>query len=87
MRYILKKDLLVRKLKNTMMVYNPENSDMYELNDIAGEFYEKLKKNIDFDGILNEFMEEYDEEQSVIEADLKEIERRFMELGILTVEE
>lgn len=81
--YRYNKKLLVRKMNETTMVYNPENSDMYELNGIGQLVLEKVQDDISVEKIVEDFSREFDEDKNVIKRDVEEIFKRFIDLGIV----
>lgn len=85
--YCYNKKLLFRKMNETTMVYNPENSDMYELNGIGQLVLEKVQDDISVEKIVEDFSHEFDEDKEVIKRDVEEIFKRFIDLGIVLLKE
>lgn len=83
MEYIFQKDIIIRNMGETVLAYNPENSDMYELNDVGGEILMLLKTEKPMEEILKELCFLYDVEEGDILQDVTEIIERMMELGII----
>ncbi|MBE5955524.1 MAG: HPr-rel-A system PqqD family peptide chaperone [Lachnospiraceae bacterium] len=83
MKYAFHQDIIIRNMGETVLAYNPENSDMYELNDVAGEILALLKEEKDMEEILRELCTGYNVQEEDILEDVTEIIERMMELGII----
>lgn len=83
--YTFNDSLLIRKRDETTLAYNPDNSDMYEMNDVAGEIIFLLKEEKSIREIVAFLAEEYGEEEAVILADITDLILRFIDLGIIRV--
>lgn len=82
-KYIYNEKLLVRKMEETTMIYNPDNGDMYELNDISQIILEKIQDGKTLGELISHFCIEYDEAEDVISEDVFEVCKRFEKLGII----
>lgn len=83
-KFFYNEKLLVRKMKDTTMIYNPDNGDMYELNDISQTILEKIQEGNSIEEIISFFSVEYDESEEVIRQDVIDVCHRFSELGIIS---
>lgn len=82
-QYSYNDKLLIRKMEEITMIYNPENGDMYELNEIGQLVLDKVQFGIPIVKIIEEFSSEFAEDPSVIKQDVEEIFERFINLGIV----
>ena len=69
------------------MVYNPENGDMYELNDVSSEIFDYLARGISGDEIVRNILLEYDIDEETVIGDLSPLLDRLIELNILILEQ
>ena len=86
-KYSFSEDLMMRKLGETIMMYNPQNGDMYEMNETAAVLIDYLKEGYDGEQILNSICSEYDIDRNTVEEDLDPLVDRFLEIGLLKLEE
>ncbi len=84
--YSISEDLILRNSENTLMVYNKECGDMYEINDVGRDIFEKLMSLKPISLILHELSEEYDVVVDDIIVDVTEFVLRMIDLGIITIE-
>lgn len=78
--------IVFRKVSDeTVMAFNPENGDMYELNDIAHEIITLLKEGIDGTTIIERLTDEYNADENTIVGDISPMLDRLIELKILTI--
>ena len=69
----------------TVMAYNPENGDMYELNNISHEIITLLKEGLNGTAIIERLKDEYDADENIIAGDISPMLDRLIELKILTI--
>lgn len=84
--YTFNKQLIVKHIGETVMAYNPENGDMYEMNEIAIALIEKLISNISGEQIIKDFCEEYNIDEKTIIEDTGPLLERFNDLGLLKLQ-
>ena len=86
--YEVDKKLMYRKVSdNTFMAFNPENGDMYELNDVSEEIISMLSKGMSGVAILEELSRNYDVDEQTIIEDVSPLLDRLVELGILILKQ
>lgn len=83
LEYEYNKEIMIRVMGDTTLVYNPENGDMYELNDVGSEILHLFKDNVGINHIFAKMCEEYDVTKDDIYEDINEIVMRMLELGII----
>lgn len=83
--YLFVEGLMTRDLGETIMVYNPQNGDMYEMNETAALLIEFLQQSYEGEQILNSICKEYDVDRETVEEDLSALVERFLEIGLLKV--
>ena len=76
---------MTRVIGETVMVYNPENGDMYEMNDTAAMLIGYLQEEYSGEEILNKICREYDVSESIVEEDLEPLLDRLLEIGLLKI--
>lgn len=69
------------------MAFNPENGDMYELNDVSEEIISMLSKGMSGVTILEELSKNYDVDEQTIIDDVAPLLDRLVELGILILKQ
>lgn len=85
-KYSVNDKMLFRKVSDeTVMAYNPENGDMYELNNISHEIITLLKEKLDGTTIIERLTDEYDADENTIAEDISPMLERLIELKILTI--
>ena len=84
--YSFSSDLIKRCInEETVMIYNPQNGDMYELNDVSAVIIDGLCKGMTGNSILESLSSQYDVEQSVIIEDISPLLDRLVELKLLKI--
>ena len=84
--YSFSSDLIKRCInEETVMMYNPQNGDMYELNDVSAVIIDGLCKGMTGNSILESLSSQYDVEQSVIIEDISPLLDRLVELKLLKI--
>lgn len=84
--YEINEEIIYRKVSDeTVMAYNPENGDMYELNDVSEEIIFMLRKRMSGDSMLVELSSTYDVDEQTIVEDVSPLLDRLIELGLLTL--
>lgn len=80
--------IIYRKVsEETIMAFNPENGDMYELNDVSEEIISMLSKGMSGVTILEELSKNYDVDEQTIIDDVAPLLDRLVELGILILKQ
>ncbi len=80
--------IIYRKVsEETIMAFNPENGDMYELNDVSEEIISMLSKGMSGAAILEELSKNYDVDEQTIIEDVSPLLDRLIELGILILKQ
>ena len=85
-KYVFNKDLIVRNIGETIMVYNPQNGDMYEMNETAALLIAHLKTGISGKDIISDICKEYDVNSDVVREDFAPLLDRLVEIGLLDPE-
>lgn len=83
LKYAFNKKMLYRDLGDMLIAYNPQNSDMYEFNEIGGEIFKLLEREETFESIFNILTDEYNVTIEDIYEDVCEIIIRMLELNII----
>lgn len=77
------KSFITRKVDNTMLVYDEETGDMYELNETSEYILKRIKQNISLKEIYNELCDEYDGDTDIIMQDYLTLIFQLKENGII----
>lgn len=85
MKYKFNKNVIYKDRGEMLMAYNQESSDMYEFNQVGGEIFKKLEKEIPMSQIFDELTKEYNVEEKDIYDDVKQIVDRLIELNVIKV--
>ena len=86
-KYTFASDLIKRSInEDTVMMYNPQNGDMYELNDVSALVIDGLCKGCSGQDILRDLASQYDVEESVIIEDVSPLLDRLIELELLKIQ-
>lgn len=85
-QYEFASDLKVRNMGETTMVYNPQNGDMYEMNETAAILIEYLMQKLTGEEIVRKICEEYDVEPEVVIEDLQPLFDRLCEMELIIPE-
>lgn len=83
MEYDFNKNLMFRDIGEVRMVYNKENGDMYELNDVGKDIFVLLEQEVGMKQLLETLCESYDVEKKDIIGDVTEFIVRMIELGAI----
>ena len=83
MKYTFNQNVLVRVIGDTTLVYNQENSDMYELNDIGSGILHLLKDSIEIPQIFTQMCQDYGVTEDEIYDDINDFISRMVELKII----
>lgn len=81
--YSISQNIIVKKINDTIMVYNKENGDMYEINDVGGEIFEYLQQGISITEIITRLEADYDAPRNEIEEATEDFLIRMIELGVV----
>ena len=81
--YSISQNIIVKKINDTIMVYNKENGDMYEINDVGGEIFEYLQQGISITDIITRLETDYDAPRNEIEEATEDFLIRMIELGVV----
>lgn len=81
--YSISKNIIVKKINDVVMVYNKDNGDMYEINDVGGEIFEYLRQGVSFSEIITRLAANYDAPCDEIEEGTRDFLMRMIELGIV----
>ena len=84
-KYKFNPDLIYRRVGETAMVFNKDNGDMYEFNDVGADIIELLKDEIPVSDVLLKLSLEYSVEESEIHNDVSIFLKRIIELGIILI--
>lgn len=85
-KYEFNKDLVMRNLGDTIMVYNPQNGDMYEMNDITALLIEYLKRGLSGEEILQKICTEFIVDVDTVINDISPLFDRLVEINLLNLE-
>lgn len=83
--YEMNENLLYRENGEVLMVYNKDNGDMYEINDVGKEIFMCFKEGVVIKDILVLLSNEYNVLVSEIEDDFVEFITRMIELGVIII--
>lgn len=83
LKYDYNSDIKTRQIGEVTMAYNPENSDMYEFNDVGGEILELLKQGVEINELFAILCKNYSVKKEEIYEDVYEIITRLLELGVI----
>lgn len=83
MKYTFNKNIMLRNLEKTTLVYNNETSDMYELNEVGADLFSILQRNTSMEAVFMEVCEMYDVCKDDVYDDVEEFVTRMAELGIV----
>ena len=86
-KYEFNKELITRTLGDTIMVYNPQNGDMYEMNDITALLIEYLKKGLSGEEILKDICTQFDVDVYTVIDDVNPLFDRLVEINLLNIED
>lgn len=86
-KYTFTDDLVMRTMGKTVMVYNPLNGDMYEMNETAAILIDYLKQGYTGEQILDTVCREYDVDRETVSEDFAPLLTRLCEIGLLIIEE
>lgn len=81
--YKFNNNLICKCTGEVLMVYNKNNGDMYEFNDIGKDVFSKLKREITIEALLDELISEYDVTIEDIMTDVTDFITRMIELEII----
>lgn len=85
--YSFSKELITRVIDDsTVMIYNPDNGDMYEMNSVSLEIIKMLQNNISGEQILNTLANDYNADVNLIAEDVQPFIDRLLEMKLLQVE-
>ena len=82
-KYSFNENIKYRDLGEMLMAYNTDNGDTYEFNEIGGEIFKYLVKEIEFKDIIQKLLDEYNVQEDDIKEDIEEIFDRMIELKII----
>lgn len=83
--YTIEPNLIAKNIDGVLMIYNKQNGDMYEINDVGGDIFARLQQGLPFEKILNYLVENYDAPREIIQNEMEEFIGRLIELGILII--
>ncbi len=72
-KYKLKKGLISEKLDGKIVIFDSDKSILYTLNETAGFIFEKLKKGIDKEKIVELLVKKYQVKRERVQKDLKDL--------------
>lgn len=81
--YSVSENIIVKKIDDVIMVYNKDNGDMYEINDVGGEIFEYLRQGVAISEIITRLEADYDAPHDEIEGATQDFLIRMIELGIV----
>lgn len=83
--YVFNQGIIYRNMGETMMAYNEERAEMYELNDISGIIFQKLSGGIGLQNLLIELSTMFNISEDEIREDVEELLNRFLSIDIITL--
>lgn len=83
--YIFNQNIVYRNMGETMMAYNEERAEMYELNDISGIIFQKLNEGTSLQNLLIELSTMFNISEDEIREDVEELLNRFISIDIITL--
>lgn len=81
--YSVSENVIVKKIDDVTMVYNKDNGDMYEINDVGGEIFEYLQQGVAIAEIITRLEADYDASRDEIEEATQDFLIRMIELGVV----
>lgn len=81
--YSFQKDIICKVIGETVMIYNPQNGDMYELNDTAALLISFFQEGLPGEEILERITSEYDVSPDEVLEDVQPLIMRLIDLGLL----
>ncbi len=81
--YSVSENIIVKKIDDVIMVYNKDNGDMYEINDVGGEIFEYLRQGVAISEMITRLTVDYDAPRNEIEGATRDFLMRMIELGIV----
>ena len=81
--YSISQNIIVKKIDDTVMIYNKGNGDMYEINDVGGEIFAYLQQGISIAEIITRLENDYDALRNEIEEATQDFLVRMIELGVV----
>ncbi len=86
-KYIRNPAIISRIIDNELVLLNANTGDYYGLNEIGSAIWELINGSNGFKEIIDNLLEDYDVERSVLEADAAEfieglIERKIISQGL-----
>lgn len=81
--YNVSENVIVKKIDDVTMVYNKDNGDMYEINDVGGEIFEYLQQGVAIAEIITRLEADYDASRDEIEEATQDFLIRMIELGVV----
>lgn len=81
--YSVSENVIVKKIDDVIMVYNKDNGDMYEINDVGGEIFECLQQGVSIAEIITRLEANYDASRDEIEEATQDFLIRMIELGVV----
>lgn len=82
--YEFNKDVMLRTTEKTTLVYNPETSDMYELNEVGADIFNVMKESDNMKEVFDKLCSIYTATKEEIYNDVDVFVTRMFELGIVT---
>lgn len=82
-KYSVSENIIVKKIDDVIMVYNKDNGDMYEINDVGGEIFDYLQQGVAIAEIITRLEADYDATCDEIEAATQDFLIRMIELGVV----
>lgn len=83
MEYSFNQNVIYKDRGEMLMAYNQESSDMYEFNQVGGEIFKMLAKEISMKQVFETLTKEYNVEEEDIYNDIKQIIDRLIELKVI----
>ena len=84
-KYKFNDQIKYRDLGEMLMAYNTDNGDTYEFNEIGGEIFKLLAKEMDINDIIQQLLTEYNVQEEDIKEDIEDIFNRIIELNIIII--
>lgn len=86
--YTVNDKIIYRKVSEaTTMAYNPENGDMYELNEVSDKIITQLREGKDGESIIQSLLNVYDVDIDTVVEDVSPMLDRLKELGVLFIKQ
>lgn len=76
MKYKINKGFIVQKIDNELVIFDGEESVLYTLNETAAFIFQKLKRGLSEEKIVEAMVKKYDVDKERVKRDVRRIIKR-----------